>query len=178
MISLLAVFGRAAKPFKEEQAVHRFHMAEPITAQGVWRPYTLISRLDNGYFKCPPNLRTNKHTRHIVIWMPVLLCAIEYSTKHSGLLPHQRVLSLHAPYSQIEYLATSLDKGQFAQRQRKAEYTGLTKSTHTLWTMPINNRSCIRDWVSYSSLSFMKCQRELLFILIPKRPHKRPLKAR
>jgi hypothetical protein len=91
-------------PFKEEQAVHRFHMAEPITAQGVWRPYTLISRLDNGYFKCPPNLRTNKHTRHIVIWMPVLLCAIEYSTKHSGLLPHQIVLSLHAPYSQIEYL--------------------------------------------------------------------------
>lgn len=28
-----------------------------------------------------------------------------------------------------------------------------------------NNRSCIRDWVSYSSLCFMKCQRELLFIL-------------
>ncbi|CAN4117918.1 unnamed protein product [Withania somnifera] len=38
---------------------------------------------------CTPNLRpplngTNKHTRHIGIGMPVLLGAIEYSTKHSA----------------------------------------------------------------------------------------------
>ncbi|KAH0700863.1 hypothetical protein KY284_015078, partial [Solanum tuberosum] len=82
---------------------------------------------------CTPNLRpplngTNKHTRHIGIGMPVLLGAIEYSTKHSArwITPapdsSQPQGCRHAPMRRFSYSPVNC----WRQRQRKngkAEHT-------------------------------------------------------